>query len=123
MILRQEVHKLNHYMKMGNNVVLECFNKTLDKLRYEKDIKIRGHFVIHSKWERKLGTLKVAYTDIDYINDMRVPIRVVHTQYATAMKTGLEDVLVEECERQSIIKFVEVWTKNFDKFVEGSYGV
>lgn len=110
-------------MKMGNNVVLECFNKTLDKLRYEKDIKIRGHFVIHSKWERKLGTLKVAYTDIDYINDKRVPIRVVHTQYATAMKTGLEDVLVEECERQSIIKFVEVWTKNFDKFVEGSYGV
>lgn len=123
MTLELEVHKLNHYMKMGNNVVLECFNKTLDKLRYERGIKTKGHFVIHSKWERKLGTLKVAYTDIDYIDNNRVPIRVIHTQYATAMKTGLEDVLVEECERQSIIKFVEVWTKNFDKFVEGSYGV
>lgn len=108
-------------MKMGINTILECFNKHLDSERLKLNVHTSGHFVYHSNWERKMGTLKVANTFIDFHRD-GVNYPVVNTQYATSMAAGQEDVLVQECERQTLIKFIPHYYDNLDKFIGGTYG-
>lgn len=108
-------------MKMEINEILECFNKHLDSERLKSNIQTSGHFVCHSNWERKMGTLKVAKTCIDFHKD-GVNFSVVTTQYATSMPVGQEDVLIHECERQTLIKFIPYYYNNLDNFIKGTYG-
>lgn len=108
-------------MKMGINTILECFNKHLDRERLKSEIKASGHFVCHSNWERRMGTLKVAKTYIDFYKG-GVNIPVINTQYATSMPVGQEDVLVQECERQALITFIPHYYENLDNFIRGTYG-
>lgn len=108
-------------MKMGINTILECFNKHLDSERLKLNIHNSGHFVCHSKWERKMGTLKVANTYISFYKDGK-NYPVLTTQYATSMPVGQEEVLVQECERRALITFIPYYYDNTDKFIGGTYG-
>lgn len=108
-------------MKVEINTILECFNKYLDSERLKSNIKVSGHFVCHSNWERKIGALKVASTYIDF-HKRGVNIPVINTQHATSIPAGQEDILVQECERQALIQFIPHYYNNLDSFIKNTYG-
>jgi hypothetical protein len=108
-------------MKMGINIILECFNRHLDSERLKSKIKTSGHFVSYSNWERKMGTLKVAKTYINfYKNGVNIPV--ITAQHVASIPVGQEDVLIQECEKWALLKFIPHYYENLDNFVRGTYG-
>ena len=67
---------------MKINDVLECVNKTLDKEREAKKLKVKGHFVHMLNVEKQIGTTKTFHALISFINNsgVNIPfIRISHT--------------------------------------------
>lgn len=67
--LKQEVHKLKHYLKMKTNDVINCINKTLEAEREAKGLpKILGHFVFYIGWKKGMGPIKEFQARVDFVN-------------------------------------------------------
>lgn len=90
---------------MKINDVLECFNKALDAKGNPK----RVHYVAHSTWERKMGTVKSAHTIITLIDPQAGTKEIVHTEYTASIPTGQEEALIEESQRRALTEFVIKW--------------
>lgn len=100
-----EVHKLSHCWKMKINDVIECFNRVLDS-RGNPD---KVHYVAHSKWERKMGSVKTATTVITLYNPKEGVKEVVKSEYTTNIPSGQEEVLIEETQRRALTEFIKKW--------------
>lgn len=90
---------------MKINDVLECFNKALDAKGNPKRI----HYVAHSTWERKMGTVKSAHTIITLIDPQAGTKEIVHIEYTASIPTGQEEALIEESQRRALTEFVIKW--------------
>lgn len=53
---------------MKINDVLECINRALEDERRAKGIEAIGHFVCHSNYAKRIGTIKEFQTFIDFVN-------------------------------------------------------
>lgn len=90
---------------MKINDILECFNKALDAKGNPKRI----HYVAHSTWERKMGTVKSAHTIITLIDPKADTKEIVHAEYTASIPTGQEEALIEESQRRALTEFVIKW--------------
>lgn len=63
---------------MKINDVIECVNRTLEAERKARGIEALGHFVYHSSYAKRIGTIKEFQAKIDFVNfNMGYPCRVV----------------------------------------------
>lgn len=106
-------------MKMKTNDIIECFNKCLDLLREKNNSKCKGHFVIYSSWERKMGPIKVAETHIDYV--VGTTIEYITTHISENIASGQEEMLIAKSEEKALTLFISKWTEEIDKFVNNTF--
>ena len=90
---------------MKINDVLECFNKALDAIGNPKGI----HYVAHSTWERKMGTVKSASTIITLCDPQEQPKEIIRANYTTNILNGHEEALMEETQRRALTEFIKKW--------------
>ena len=93
---------------MKINDVLECFNKVIDTT----DNPNKVHYVAHSSWERKIGTVKSAYTIISICSLNEKPREIIKSEYTTTMPNGQEEVLIEETQRRALTEFIKQWSND-----------
>lgn len=93
---------------MKINEVLECFNKALDIKGNPKKI----HYVSHSTWERKIGTVKSATTTITLHDPKGGNKEIIKAEYTTNIPSGHEDALIEETQRRALTEFITKWNND-----------
>lgn len=105
--LKQEAHKLKHYLKMKINSVLECFNKVLD----ERGNPDKKHFVAHSTIEKKIGPIKEVTTFITLCNSTTGKNECIVKQVNTGASITEEakEKLIEETEKKALVEFIMLW--------------
>lgn len=107
-------------MKMKANDIMECFNRCLDLLREKSNSKCKGHFVIHSNWERMIGPIKTANTYIDYVVDGNSLVYIV-SNVSENIASGQEDKLIAKSEEGALTLFISKWTEEIDKFINNTF--
>ena len=105
---------------MKANDIMECFNRCLDLLRKKNNSKCKGHFVVHSNWERMIGPIKTANTYIDYIVNGSPLLHIV-SHVSENIASGQEDVLIAKSEEEALTLFISKWTEEINKFINNTF--
>ncbi len=90
---------------MKINDVIECFNKALDDIGNPNN----AHYIVHSKWERKMGAIKSASTIITLYDPKEGTKEIVKSEYTTRIPSGQEEALIEETQRRALVEFIKKW--------------
>lgn len=90
---------------MKINDILECFNRALDANGNPRGV----HYVAHSTWTRKMGSIKSASTIITLCDPKEKPKEIIRAEYTTNILNGQEEVLVEETQRRALTEFIKKW--------------
>lgn len=90
---------------MKINIVLECFNRALD----DNNKNNKCHFVAHSFWERKIGSIKSATTIITLHDPIEGNKEIIKEEY---IGRGDEQVVVEESQKKALTEFVKLWSND-----------
>lgn len=93
---------------MKINDVLESFNKALDVLGNPR----RLHYVAHSSWERKIGSVKSATTIITLIDPQDKPKEVLREECTDSVPAGQEEVLIERSQKKALTEFIIRWSND-----------
>lgn len=106
---------------MKINEILECFNKALDEFRASNGSSVKTHFAARSAWERKIGAVKRAYTEIDLIDngpyDKGKATPIITQEYVSNVPSGAEVALIETTERRALKEFIIYWSEHLNDII------
>lgn len=93
---------------MKINDILECFNQVLDS-NGNTD---RVHYVAHSSWERKIGTVKKATTIITLQDPKAGPKEIIKEEFTDSIAIGQEEILIEQSQKKALVEFIKRWNND-----------
>lgn len=131
---KPEVHKINPYLKMTINEVLECYNETLKQLRLEKKLENGGHFVFYQYYDKKIGNYYTYHMKIEYVHNATngiFPAVIAINPFVSLDKTvqiqnnlGEKEKAEKEMHKSILILFLTqiMQPDTMNSLIEGTYG-
>lgn len=112
---------------MKINDVIECINRTLEAERKAKGIEAVGHFVYHSNYTKRIGSIKEFGSFIDFVNfNLGASVRVCSLSYVDTCPVEHIEETKEEIALKTLSEFLLLLRMgtgvySYEKFLNGTF--